>query len=115
MAFEKMKQICERVLKADVSSINAQTSMEPADLKKLWELARDAGEVSWSHFLKVASEYLPSQVPDHTWAGESLFSQYVFGRYRPNQANLIAELKELLSVHDFEVVRDLCEGAGWLA
>jgi hypothetical protein len=28
---------------------------------------------------------------------------------------LIAELKELLSVHDFEVVRDLCEGAGWLA
>jgi hypothetical protein len=115
IAFEMIREISERVLEADLSFMNAQTSVEPAELKKLWELARDAGEVSWNHFVEVAGDFLPSQVPDHTWAGESLFSQYVFGRYCPTQASLIAELKELLSVHDFEVVRDLCEGAGWLA
>jgi hypothetical protein len=115
IAFEMIRRIAERVLKADVSLITAQLSVDPAELKKLWEQAVDAGRMSWSDFVEVAGDYLPPDVPDHTWAGDSLFSQYVLGRYCPKQANLIAELKELLSPPAFEAVRDLCEGVGWLA
>jgi hypothetical protein len=86
--------------------------VEPAELKKLRELAIKAGAVSWSHFVEVAGKYLPADAPDQSWAGEALFSQYVLGRYCSNQKTLI---KELISPSAFASVLDLCESSGWLS
>jgi hypothetical protein len=115
IALEGTLQICKQVLKADVTFINAQSLVEPAELKKLRELAIKAGAVSWSHFVEVAGKYLPADAPDQSWAGEALFSQYVLGRYCSNQKTLIAELKELISPSAFASVLDLCESSGWLS
>jgi hypothetical protein len=115
VALERTKQICQRVLKADVTFIKMESSGEPAKFEKLLELAIEAGEVSWSHFVKVAGNYLPADAPDQSWAGEALFSQYVLDRYCPDQKTLIAELKELMRPSAFGAVLDLCESAGWLS
>jgi hypothetical protein len=114
-AFEETKQICQRVLNADLTFIKMESSRELGKLEKLVKLAIEAGEVSWSEFVKVAGNYLPAGAPDQTWAGEALFSQYVLDRYCYDQKNLIAELKELISPSAFNAVLALCESAGWLA
>jgi hypothetical protein len=63
VACQKILQICGQVFGADASLIDLQISGKPEQLYELARFAKEAGEISWSHLVEVASNLLPPRCP----------------------------------------------------